>query len=272
MKPMQFRDRWVLVTGASAGLGRAMATVLAREHGANIIAVARRKDRLDDLKKELESSAGVKVDTVTADLADLADVDRVVDLATRDRPLYGAILNAGVTHFGHFDELAWKDFEAMLNTNVRGAVRMTTELIPHLEKQADGGGLMLVSSLSGILPIPYQTAYSATKAFLVHFGSGMWHELRGRNVSITTYAPPGIVTDMTAGKRFEPLRGWLIDLDMAAREGVEALRRRKYLHIPGLRDRWGSALLRMLPHGFVTGRLAAVYRGALAKSSAGSQS
>jgi len=266
MKPMQFQGRWVLVTGASSGLGKAMAEVLARDYHANVIAVARRKDRLDELKKDLESSAGVKVDTVVADLSSLEDVDRVVAYATKDRQLSAAILNAGVTHFGKFDELAWKDFDAMLNTNVLGVVRMTTELIPHLEKEKDGGGLLLVSSLSGLVPVPYQTAYSGTKAFLVAFGSGMWHELQGRNVSLTTYAPPGIVTEMTAGERFVPLRGWLISLDMAAREGITALQRRKYMHIPGIRDRWGSALLRMLPHGFVTGRLAAVYRGALEKT------
>ena len=114
MKPMQFQGRWVLVTGASSGLGKAMAEVLARDYHANVIAVARRKDRLDELKKDLESSAGVKVDTVVADLSSLEDVDRVVAYATKDRQLSAAILNAGVTHFGKFDELAWKDFDAML--------------------------------------------------------------------------------------------------------------------------------------------------------------
>src|SRR5208283_3537500 len=107
-------------------------------------------------------------------------------------------------------------------------------------------GLLLVSSLSGILPVAYQTVYSATKAFLIAFGSGMWHELKGRNLSISTYAPPGIVTEMTAGQRFKPLRGWLIGVDRAAEEGVEALRMRRYIHIPGIRDRWGSAVLRAL--------------------------
>jgi hypothetical protein len=240
-----------------------MARTLARQHQANIVAVARRKDRLDDLKRELESTTRSKVDTCVADLADLGGVDRAIAYATKDRQLVGAILNAGVTHFGQYDELAWPDFDAMLNTNVRGVVRMATELIPHLEKDADGGGLLLVSSLSGIFPVAYQTAYSSTKAFLIAFGSGMWHELQGRNVSISTYAPPGIVTEMTAGKRFEPLRGWLIGTERAAQEGVDALRTRKYLHVPGIRDRWGSAVLRVLPHAFVTGKLAAVYRRAL---------
>ena len=267
MRPIQFRGRWVLVTGASSGLGRAMAVALAREYAANIVAIARRKERLDELKRELEASTGCRVDTCVADLADLEEVDRAIAYATKDRQLVGAVVNAGVTHFGGYDELAWKDFETMLDTNVRGVVRMTTELIPHLEKYPDGGGgLLLVSSLSGIIPAAYQTAYSSTKAFLIAFGSCMWHELQGRNLSITTYAPPGIVTEMTASKRFEPLRRWLIGIDQAAREGVYALRTRKYLHIPGVRDRWGSAVLRALPHRFVTGRLAAVYRRALDKA------
>jgi short-subunit dehydrogenase len=266
MKSLALRGKWVLVTGASSGLGEAMAGVLARDHHANLIVVARRKDRLEELKRELEGSTGVQVETCVADLAQLGDVDRVLEEATRGRQLAAAVLNAGVTHFGHYDELGWDAFEAMLNTNVRAVVRMTTELVPHLEKAEGGGGLMIVSSLSGIHPVAYQTAYSATKAFLIAFGTGMWHELHGRNVSLTTYAPPGIVTEMTAGKRFEPLRGWLIRLDKAAEAGVTALVERKYLYVPGVRDRWGSAFLRALPHGFVTGRLAAVYRDALEKT------
>jgi short-subunit dehydrogenase len=69
---------------------------------------------------------------------------------------------------------------------------------------------MLVASLAGLTPVPYQTAYSSTKAFLVHFGCGLWHELQGRNVSITTYAPGGIETAMTAGASFGGLRKWLV--------------------------------------------------------------
>src|SRR2546423_5540799 len=67
MKPMDFRGKWVLVTGASSGLGRAMAGVLAREHGANIIPVARRRERLEELKRELETEAGVRVDPLVGD-------------------------------------------------------------------------------------------------------------------------------------------------------------------------------------------------------------
>jgi short-subunit dehydrogenase len=262
---MEFRGRWVLVTGASSGLGQAFARKLAKEHGANIVAVARRKDRLEELKKELESEAHVEVHAIAADLSNLEEVDRVVREAQEGRHLYGAVLNAAVTHFGRYDALAWADFEAMLRTNVLGVVRMTTELLPVLTRAAEGGGILIVSSMAGVNPVPYQTAYSATKAFLVHYGLGLYHELQGSNVSVTTYAPAGIATEMTAGEKFAPLRGWLAPVDEVAASGLEAFRTRKYLAIPGATNQLGDMLFRLLPRKLVAGQVAAVYRKALKK-------
>lgn len=259
---MNFRGQWVLVTGASSGLGREMARLLAREHGANVVAVARRTDRLEELRKELEPT-GVGFHAIGADLSKVADVDRVLSECTDGRSLYGAILNAGVTHFGRHHELSWKDFEAMLNTNVTGVVRMATELVPRLGEHPSGAGMMLVSSVAGMMPVPFQTAYSATKAFVVHFGCGLAHELEGKSPSITTYAPGGIVTEMTAGENFGTLRQWLMPVERAAREGVDAFRRRRYLHVPGAVNRLGPLLYGVLPRRFVVGRMAATYRKAL---------
>jgi short-subunit dehydrogenase len=266
MKRMQLRGRWVLVTGASAGLGKAFATQLARHHGANVVLVARRKDRLEALAGELAKSSGVETQVIAADLSKTEEVDRTIAEATSGRQLTAAVLNAGITHFGHFHELAWKDFQTMLHTNVSAVVRMTTELVPHLEKDPDGGGILIVSSMAGFTPVPFQTAYAATKAFLVHFGMGMWHELDGRNVSLTTFAPAGIETDMTSGEKFGPLRGWLAPVDEVAKEGLDALVKRRFLAIPGVQNRFGNVLFRFLPRRFLTGRMAAVYRDALGKT------
>jgi uncharacterized protein len=267
MNPMELRGRWVLVTGASSGLGREMAKILAKTHGAHLLLSARREDRLLELKAELEKSAGVKVEICVADLSKLADVDRLIEVATQGRQLYGAILNAGVTHFGAFAELSWNSFQTMLDTNVTATVRMAMAFVPPLEAQ--GGGLMIVSSMAGIHPVPYQTHYSATKAFLVHFGIGLWHELAGRNVSVTVYAPSGVVSEMTAGESFTSLRRWLMPVDQAASEGVEAFRLRKYLHISGFANRVGSVFARILPQRLATGLVAAQYRNALKKHGVG---
>jgi len=264
MKPMNFRGRAVLITGASSGLGREMARLLATQHGAHLIPVARRADRLAELKRELEADSSIQVHPIVADLSKLEDVDRVIDEVTSRYDLYGAILNAGLTHFGAHHKLEWSEFQRMLDLNVTGVVRMTSRLLGPLEAQS--GGLMLVSSLAGIVTVPYQTAYSATKAFLIHYGCGLSHELSGRNVSITTYAPGGVDTEMTIGDQFGPLRKWLMPASQAAREGVEALRKRKPLHIPGVTNRWGTALVGMLPRGFTTKIVAAQYRRALEKT------
>ncbi len=245
-----------------------MAKILAVTHGANLLISARREDRLLELKAELEKSAGVKIDVCVADLSKLEDVDRLIETATKGRALYGAVLNAGITHFGPYADLSWESFRTMLDTNVIATVRMSTALIPALEAQ--GGGLMIVSSMAGIHPVPFQTHYSGTKAFLVHFGVGLWHELVGRNVSVTVYAPSGVVSEMTAGESFTPLRRWLMPVEQAASEGVEAFRARKYLHISGFVNRVGSVFARILPQRLATGLVAAQYRSALKKQGSAS--
>jgi short-subunit dehydrogenase len=266
MKPLELKNRWVLVTGASSGLGREMARVLTRDHGANLIIVARREERLLELAAELQTQHGVSVRVVAADLSEAEQADRVFTEATRDCELYGAILNAGVTHFGNWDELSWEDYQRMQALNVTSVVRLSTLLLPYLEKRGEHGGLMLVASMAGLMPIPYQTAYSATKAFLVNFGCGLHHEMLPRGVSVTTFVPGGIVTEMTDGDRFNDLRGWLMPVDRCAREAVRAFRERAYLHSPGMMMRLGSVVQRLLPQRFFIARLAGQYRRSLERN------
>ncbi len=266
MKPLELTNRWVLVTGASSGLGREMARVLGRDHGANLIVVARRKERLAELASELESSYGVSVRVVAADLSQPDEAARVFEEATREAPLYGAILNAGITHFGNWDELTWEGYQNMHALNVTSVVRLTTLLLPYLEQRKEQGGLMLIASMAGLMPIPYQTAYSATKAFLVNFGCGLHHEMESRGVSVTTFVPGGIRTEMTEGVRFNELRGWLMPVERCAREAINAFRARAYLHSPGVVNRLGSMVTRLLPQRFFIARVADQYRRSLEKN------
>jgi short-subunit dehydrogenase len=151
----------------------------------------------------------------------------------------------------------------MLATNVIGVVRMTTQVLPYLEERAEGGGILLVSSMAGLTPIPYQTAYSATKAFLVNFGCALFHEAAPRNVSITTFVPGGIQTEMTSGERFRALGGWLMRADKCAREAIDCFKKRKYLHAPGIFLRASTSLMGLIPRQFLGSRVAATYRRAL---------
>lgn len=268
MKPLEFTGRWILVTGASSGLGREIARVLAREHRANLVLVARRRERLEELATEIQAAYGVSVRVAPADLGQLDQVERVFEETTAEVPLAGAVLNAGITHFGDWDELSWEGYQQMQALNVTSIVRLTTLLLPYLEKRREAGAVMLVASMAGLVPTPYQTAYSATKAFLVHFGCGLYHEMLPRGVSVTTFVPGGIQTEMTDGVRFNDLRGWLMPVDVCAREAVRAFRERAYVHSPSLLYRWGSVVTRLLPQRFFIGRVADQYRKSLERNRA----
>lgn len=242
-----------------------MARQLARDHGAHLVLVGRRADRLALLEAELCGYGG-KVKILPADLGSTAGVDAVFRHCTQQVPLYAAVLNAGVTHFGHHDELTWEQFEALVDLNIKGTARLVHDLVPYLERRAEQGGILLVASLAGVTPVAYQSAYSGSKAFLVHYGCSLHHEMRSRGVTVSTFAPGGIATEMTQGARFNDLRSWLVPVQPCARAALRGFAKRKYLIIPGVVYRFGSWLLKFFPESFVVGRVAAQYRNSLTKS------
>lgn len=265
MPRMDLEGRWALVTGASSGLGREIARDLAFKRGANVTLVARRADRLEALREEIEKQ-GRKSQVVVADLSKLDDVDRVFSESTADKDMYAVVLNAGLTHFGHHWDLPWEQFEAMLHTNVTSTVRLVSKFVPYLIEQEQGGGVMLVTSMTGLVPTPYQTAYSSTKAFLTTFGQGIHHELKGEKVSMTTFAPGGIVTEMTESNGLNDHFGdtmQMMPADECARQAVEAMVARRYLQVPGRFNRLQLLLPRLLPRKLVSGVVAQTYEKVL---------
>jgi len=267
MRKLELNGRWVVVTGASSGLGREMARDLAKRHRANLVLVARRHERLEELKTELQLSHGVQIQVIAADLSKVEDVDRAFAAAVAEHEVQAFVLNAGVTHFGPHAELSWQDFEAMLDTNVRCSVRFAHHVVPYLLHKDHGGALMFVTSMSGLQPVPYQTAYSGTKAFLTTFAVGLYHELAGKNLSITTFAPGGIETEMTQGNGLVAHFGsgpQIQPADWVARQAVNALVKRSYLAVPGTFNRLQVWLPRFLPRRLVGNVVAAAYVKALA--------
>lgn len=264
---MDFRGRWVLVTGASSGLGLEMARVLAREHGANLLAVARREERLVALREELASRHGVQVVPLVADLSRTGEAQRLFEAAVTGREVHGVILNAGVTFYGRALEQPLEDFQAMLATNVSSLVELSRLFAGHLSARGTPGGLMLVSSMAGLSPLPYQTAYAATKAFVNSYGRGLAYELRGTGVSVTVFAPGGIATEMLErsglSRRFKAGDLGIMPADTCARLALDAFARRRELYVPGLLNRVLALAMKVLPQGFMMARSAALYAGGL---------
>lgn len=267
MASLQFKEKWILITGASSGLGYEMALQLAFEYHANLILVARRADKLEALKDQIEKSSPSQVKTIVADLSNMEDIDRVVHIALEDGNLYGAILNAGITYFGNHLDISWEQFEKILQTNVSGMVRMTEHLTRHFEQTGKEGGLMIVSSLSAILPTPYQAVYSGSKGFMLNFITALSHEIKNKRFSFTVYLPGGIATEMTDNEKFSPLKGWLMPVAQAAKTGINAFRKRKSTCVPGATNRLGAYVSGIIPKRIIIKGMAKTYGNALKKGS-----
>ena len=266
MEKMNFRGKWTLVTGASSGLGREMARALAKDYGSNLVVVARREDRLSDLKAELESKYQVQVVSITADLAKPDQVQMLFEQATRDRIIYAAVLNAGVTFYGNVLEQSPEAFDAMLSTNVTSAVQLATRFAQYFSNHSSGSGLMMVSSMAGFSPMPYQTAYAATKSFVTSFGLGLSHELKGKGTSVTVVAPGGIDTEMLkiAGlsKKFKSGDIGVMSPKVCARLSLESFASRRSLFIPGILNQAMALAFRLIPQRLLLTTIARVYKDA----------
>ncbi|MFT3714201.1 MAG: SDR family NAD(P)-dependent oxidoreductase [Archangium sp.] len=263
---MNLKGQWVWVTGASSGLGLELSKQLAKQ-GANVILTARRLERLEALAKEISAAHQVEARALAGDMSKSADVERLIN-EVKKTPVAAVVLNAGATHFGHHHELEWSAFEAMLQTNVMGTTRITSELIRHYKTTGGSLRIVIVSSMTGLIPVPFQSAYSGTKAFLIAFGTALAHELKGSPISVTVFAPGGIATEMTSGEKFESLRGWLAPVESVAAEAIAALKARPPLWVQGFTNRLGLFVARLVPRNLFMGQLARTYRKALSDAAA----
>jgi short-subunit dehydrogenase len=177
-----------VVTGASRGIGRALSTELARR-GARVGLLARGKEALEELAKELPASrAGAHV-TAAADVSKWGQTSRAINrLAKKLGGIDLLVANAGVLHYGPFLEQELEQDESMVNVNVFGTLYTLKAALPHM---LDGrmGHIVVLSSAAGLRSFPWGAVYGATKAFDRGFAEALRHELAGTGVSVTTVYP-----------------------------------------------------------------------------------
>lgn len=211
-----------LVTGASSGIGRSFARLLA-EAGLDLILVARRLDRLEELAAELRSRHGVEVTVHEVDLSDPAAVDRLLDQeANTDIGLL--VSNAGFGVKGPFENGDAATLAAMVAVNCQAPTRLAHALVPRLRRRGRGG-VVFTSSVEGLLGCPYSAAYSATKAYVNALGEGLWGELTPAGIDVLTLCPGATDTEAPRLQGIDPatLRH-LMDPDDVARGALENLK------------------------------------------------
>jgi len=214
--------RRVLITGASSGIGSALARELAN-HGCRLFLVARRLERLEALARDLDTT-GVEVGYAWCDVADESSVRQAArQLEEQFGGVDVVILNAGIG--GRFDVRNFRaaDVEQVIKVNYLGAVYWLEHTLPYLVKQ-QAGAVVGISSLAAVRGLPGSGAYSASKAALSTFLESLRLELRPLGIHVLTVEPGFVRTEMTAGLKSMP---FMLEAGDAARRIVRALRRRR---------------------------------------------
>lgn len=252
--------RTALVTGASAGIGRAFAQQLAGR-GYDLVLTARRRDRLEAVKRAIESDRGVRVDVVVADLAvpgaPRALYDEVSRLGLRVDAL---VNNAGYGLPRPYRETRWEDQAAFLQVLVTAVAHLTHLCLPAMVERGHGH-VINVMSLAGLLPgAPGNTLYAAAKSFGIKFSESLAAELLGSGVVVTAVCPGFTFSEFHdvngTRERVKKMPSYMwMDADEVARQGVEAVLRGEVLCVPGRLNSAIASVAKVLPGQLTRGVL-----------------
>ena len=254
-----------LVTGASDGIGKEFSNVLA-ERGYNLILVARRKKRLEDLANRLIKGFGINCSTISHDLAKPEAARELYDsVSEMGLSVDFLVNNAGLLQNGFFKDVDLTKQENMMMVNMIN-LTVLTHLYANDMAARRSGYILNVASLTGLMPIPNQNVYAATKAYVLSFGRALHYEMKAQkcNVIITTLCPGYTATKMMDN----PDQGAKLAIPVAmmqaprkvAEEGITGCLAGKDMVIPGIANKITSIFAGLLPNKFLIPALGRFYR------------
>ena len=185
---------WALVTGASSGLGEEFCRQLAIQK-INLVMVARRKDRLEKISRELEDRYSIETKVIAADISKADFLQQITNI-TDSMDIGLLINNAGFALTGNFLDHSLEEELSLLYVNCRAPL-MLAHTFGKKMVQRGGGGIINVSSVSGFMPLPFWTHYAATKAYSLNLSEGLWFELKGKEVDVLALCPGGTNTEFS---------------------------------------------------------------------------
>ena len=239
-----WRGRTALVTGASSGIGRAVAIDLAAG-GCNLVLTARRRERLVELQRQLERKKSVRVEIVPADLAAPGEAARLVgEIKAMGLHVDLLVNNAGIGVAGRFATTPWERDHRMVQLNVVSVVELTKRLLPPMIERRSGH-IVFIGSVFGYMPVPTLAHYAATKAFIRSFAKALGHETRNTGVHVTLVSPGTTATEFfeSAGyvKPFTPTGPMVASAQKVADAALRAAAHAERAVVPGLAN-WVMAM------------------------------
>ena len=251
--------RRALVTGASAGIGDAFARNLAKK-GYDLVLVARRRDRLDQLAAELTAAHGVAVEVIEADLSQAGAVSSVEQRLSRGD--IDLLVNcAGFGTRGEFGDLPLERELEEIDVNVRALTRLSHAALVPMTRQKRGA-IINVASVGAFQPVPYMATYAATKAYVLSFSEALHEEVRRHGVTVTCLCPGPVKTEFqqVAGVDERRLRmGW-VSPDKVVAAALRAAAKGRAIAVPGPMNALASTAPRFTPRFLVRKIAGAMFR------------
>jgi len=241
-----------LITGASAGIGTALAHVFA-ENGHELVLIARREGRLAELADAIAARGHKRPILLPVDLAKPDAVDRIGDvLMLHDVEPDTVVNNAGFGLVGAAAELDHAEELTMVDVNVRALTDLSLAFVPSLERHK--GGILNVASVAGFLPGPGMAVYYASKAYVLSFSEALHQELAPRGVRVTVLCPGPVPSEFQerAGIRKEHYPPVITQsAEYVAAAAYRGLKQGRRLVVPGLGNKLVTVLLRFIPRRLV---------------------
>lgn len=248
-------NKTVLITGASGGIGKALADRFAKD-GYNMVLVARSGDKLAELAKDYRERYRVSATVFTEDVALPGVAEKIyAELKGKGIAVDYLVNNAGFGLHGAFLETPLEQEMNMIDVNIKALTVMTKLFLPDMVKRGQGG-VMNVASVVAFFPGPLMSVYYATKAYVLSFTEALETELRGTGVTVTALCPgltaTGFVdrSGMGVSKLFQ--RGGIMEVGQVADEAYRGFIGGKTFIMPGARNRFITFLPRLLPRKLVT--------------------
>jgi short-subunit dehydrogenase len=249
----------VVVTGASSGIGAELARQLSRR-GHHVTLVARRRDRLEELAKELDHADVRPADLTSED----GRAELLGALRQTGRFVAGLCNNAGFGSFGRLWELDAEQERRMVQLNVVALHDLTLEVLPRMVERGTGA-ILNVGSIAGAQPLPGNATYAATKAFVNSLSEALHSELQGTGVSCTVVMPGPVRTEFVDAADGHDIEGrapgftWSSAADVAS-QAVEGMARGKRVVVPGAYAKAATTVGRLSPRTVLLPLMRAAYR------------
>jgi short-subunit dehydrogenase len=242
-----------LVTGASVGIGRAFAIELARR-GHDLVLVARNAAQLSDLASDLSGRHSIDAEVLPADLLSPDGVAAVAARLVGETPIEVLVNNAGRGAHEAFATAALEDHLQQIDLNVRALVQLTHAALGPMTERGSGA-VLNVASVAGFQPVPLESVYAATKAFVLTFTEGLHEELRGSGIKVSCLCPGFTRSEFQqrAGiDAAQKLPDFLWQTaDEVAKAGLDALFAGKALCVPGTHNKVLGGLTHFAPRSVV---------------------